>query len=106
MHLAFMLSTAFSLWMLVDAVQRGLGAKWGWIIMIPFGEFAYFFAVKIHDFSPGSAGPARLVQSGRRVGLPSLRARSTDDRAAPLSLRAISESRQSDVPGPGTLRRR
>jgi tetratricopeptide (TPR) repeat protein len=68
MHLAFMLSTAFSLWMLVDAVQRGLGAKWGWIIMIPFGEFAYFFAVKIHDFSPGNAGPARLVQSGGGSG--------------------------------------
>jgi tetratricopeptide (TPR) repeat protein len=64
MHMIFALSTAFTLWMMVDAVQKGLCARWGWIIMIPFGEFAYFFAVKIYDFSPGGAGPARLVQSG------------------------------------------
>ncbi len=64
MHLIFGLSTAFSLWMLVDAVQRGEGSRWGWIIMIPFGEFAYFFAVKVHDFSPANAGPARRVDGG------------------------------------------
>ena len=49
MHILFYLQTAFSLWMLVDAAQRGARFHWYWIIMMPFGELAYFFAVKIHD---------------------------------------------------------
>lgn len=49
MHFFFLLQTAFSLWMLVDAVQRGARYYWLWIIMMPFGELAYFLAVKIHD---------------------------------------------------------
>jgi len=45
----FYLQTAFSLWMLVDAVRRGAPKHWYWIVMVPFGEWAYFFSVKIHD---------------------------------------------------------
>ena len=45
---------AFKAWMLVDAVQRCGGRCGGssyWIIIcwVPFGDWAYFFAVKIHD---------------------------------------------------------
>jgi Flp pilus assembly protein TadD len=35
--------------MLVDAARRGAGYVWYLIIMMPFGEIAYFLAVKIHD---------------------------------------------------------
>ena len=49
MHILFLLQTAFSLWMLVDAINRGCRCHWFWIIMMPFGEVAYFLAVKIHD---------------------------------------------------------
>jgi hypothetical protein len=48
-HILFALQSAFSLWMLVDAARRGAGYVWYMIIMMPFGEVAYFFAVKIHD---------------------------------------------------------
>ena len=50
MHPFYVLSTAFSLWMLYDAMQRRVPAYWFCIICVPMGEFAYFFAVKIHDF--------------------------------------------------------
>ena len=49
MHVLFALQSAFSLWMLVDAARRGAGYVWYMIIMMPFGEVAYFLAVKIHD---------------------------------------------------------
>jgi hypothetical protein len=49
MHILFALQSAFSLWMLVDAARRGAGYVWYMIIMMPFGEVAYFLAVKIHD---------------------------------------------------------
>jgi tetratricopeptide (TPR) repeat protein len=45
----------FKVWMLVDALQRGCGRGgcggmyWYWLILMPFGDFAYFFVVKIHD---------------------------------------------------------
>jgi hypothetical protein len=45
----------FKVWMLVDALQRGCGRSgcggmyWYWLILMPFGDFAYFFVVKIHD---------------------------------------------------------
>ena len=43
----------FKAWMLIDAIQRS-GARggnnyWFLICWIPFGDWAYFFAVKIHD---------------------------------------------------------
>lgn len=53
-RMLFGLESLFSLWMLVDAVQRGAARYWYPIIFLPFGQLAYFFSVKIHDpeFSP------------------------------------------------------
>lgn len=45
MPLLFVLQTAFSLWMLSDAIRRGAPQYWWLIILIPFGEWAYFFMV-------------------------------------------------------------
>ncbi|MEO1481511.1 MAG: tetratricopeptide repeat protein [Myxococcota bacterium] len=39
--------------MLVDARQRRVDDWWYLIILMPLGEWAYFFAVKIHDFEIG-----------------------------------------------------
>lgn len=49
LRVLFLLQSAFSLWMLVDAIRRGSERYWFLIIMLPFGEWAYFFRVKIHD---------------------------------------------------------
>jgi hypothetical protein len=48
-RLLFGLESLFSLWMLVDAIQRGAARYWYPIIFLPFGQVAYFFSVKIHD---------------------------------------------------------
>jgi hypothetical protein len=45
-HLLLMLQSAFSLWMLYDASQRRVASYWYFVILIPFGELVYFFAVK------------------------------------------------------------
>lgn len=45
----FFLETAFSLWLLVDAIRRRRAVYWYPIILLPFGEWFYFFMVKIHD---------------------------------------------------------
>lgn len=47
------LSYAFSIWMLVDAYKRGESCLWWGVILFPFGEWIYFFVVKIHDFEFG-----------------------------------------------------
>ena len=49
LRVLFFLQTAFSLWMLVDALRRGAAYHWYLVIMLPFGEWIYFFMVKIHD---------------------------------------------------------
>lgn len=49
MHILFLLQTAFSIWMVVDAIKRGSPFYWYIIIMFPFGEWVYFFTVKIND---------------------------------------------------------
>jgi hypothetical protein len=42
---------AFKVWMAVDCVQRGAERYWLWIvIVVPFGDWVYFFAVKAQDF--------------------------------------------------------
>ena len=46
--LAF-LEIAVSLWLVVDAVRRNAAYYWYPIIMMPFGEWIYFFTIKIHD---------------------------------------------------------
>ncbi|MBZ0113427.1 MAG: tetratricopeptide repeat protein [Thermoanaerobaculia bacterium] len=43
------LEQGFMLWMLYDAIQRRCDAYWYWIIILPFGEWLYFFSVKIND---------------------------------------------------------
>lgn len=45
----FGLQSAFSLWMLVDAIRRGSAYYWYPVILMPFGEVVYFFTVKIYD---------------------------------------------------------
>ncbi len=40
---------AFSLWLVVDAIRRGAAYYWYAVIMMPFGEWVYFFSIKIHD---------------------------------------------------------
>ena len=40
-----MFETAFSLWMLYDASQRRVPGWWYFVILMPFGEWAYFFIV-------------------------------------------------------------
>jgi hypothetical protein len=55
MPVLFVLQTAFSLWMLVDAVRRGADAYWWLIVLVPFGEFAYFFAVYLPDMRRSGA---------------------------------------------------
>ncbi len=50
MHrILFFLQTGFSLWLVVDAIRRGAAYYWYPIIMMPFGEWVYFFTIKIHD---------------------------------------------------------
>ncbi len=43
------MQTGFSLWLVVDAIRRGAAYYWYPIIMMPFGEWVYFFTIKIHD---------------------------------------------------------
>ncbi len=45
MPIFFILQTAFSLYMLVHATKRGAPQYWWFIILLPFGEWAYFFVV-------------------------------------------------------------
>jgi hypothetical protein len=44
-----LLQHAFMAWMLIDAIRRRADGYWYLIIFIPFGEWFYFFRVKIHD---------------------------------------------------------
>lgn len=42
---------AFKIWMAVDCIRRGAESYWIWVVIfLPFGDWVYFFAVKIHDF--------------------------------------------------------
>ncbi len=48
-QILFALQSAFSMWMLVDALQRRQERYWYFVVLMPFGELVYFFMVKIHD---------------------------------------------------------
>ena len=61
----------FMAWMLVDAFRRGAERHWYWIIFIPFGEWFYFFMVKIH--SPEMAWLKNLLHYEKPITLESLR---------------------------------
>lgn len=59
----WLIQAAFTIWMLVDAYRRQADTIWFWVILVPFvGAWAYFFAVKVGDFTGfGSwSGPRRL----------------------------------------------
>jgi hypothetical protein len=45
----YALQSLFSLWMFIDASQRGAARYWYAVIWLPFGPLVYFFMVKIHD---------------------------------------------------------
>ena len=50
MPIFLVLSYAMSIWMIVDAYKRGSQGWWIVIILVPLGEWIYFFAVKFQDF--------------------------------------------------------
>jgi hypothetical protein len=59
-------SYAFSLWMLIDAYRRNADQFWYVIILVPLGEWAYFFLVKIRDYEGlFRSGPALKCQNCR-----------------------------------------
>lgn len=74
MPIWFILGGAFKAWMLFDAIQRtgrSCGNNyWFLICWIPFGDWVYFFAVKIHD--PAFAKHFKWA-TVRRVSLDDLR---------------------------------
>jgi hypothetical protein len=72
----WLLSIAFSVWMLVDAIRRRADFFWLPIILLfqPIGPLAYFFVVKIHDFDLGALGRA-LGAGPRRPDVRELRQR-------------------------------
>lgn len=41
---------AFKLWMVLDALRRHVHGLWYVVLLVPFGEVVYFFAVKLRDF--------------------------------------------------------
>ena len=47
-----LLQMAFTIWMAVDAYQRGVDYFWYWVILLfqPIGPFIYFFAVMVPGF--------------------------------------------------------
>ena len=50
---------AFTVWMLVDAYRRPAEQFWLWVIFLfqPIGPWAYFFVIKLGDFTGGRGGP-------------------------------------------------
>lgn len=51
------LALGFKLWMIADAMRRRVKLVWWLILLLPLGEWAYFFSVKLRDFNvrPGEA---------------------------------------------------
>ncbi|MDJ0847179.1 MAG: tetratricopeptide repeat protein [Myxococcota bacterium] len=48
---------ALKIWMLIDAIQRGVAAYWFCVIVcVPFGSVIYFFMVKAPELGIGSGG--------------------------------------------------
>lgn len=45
------LALAFKLWMLFDALRRGVHLLWYLVVILPAGDFVYFFAVKLRDYN-------------------------------------------------------
>jgi hypothetical protein len=53
------LALAFKAWMMVDALRRRAPLLWFPVLMLPFGDWVYFFTVKLPDYrvAPGAAAP-------------------------------------------------
>ena len=49
MPVAFALQMAFSIWMLMHAIRRGAPLYWFLIVLVPFGEWAYFLLIFLPD---------------------------------------------------------
>jgi hypothetical protein len=45
---------AFKIWMLLDAIRRRIQVLWFLVVLIPFGDIVYFFAIKARDFQARS----------------------------------------------------
>lgn len=45
----FLVAQLMTVWMMYDAFRRRADKQWFFIIMLPFGEWFYFFSVKIND---------------------------------------------------------
>jgi hypothetical protein len=73
LRLLLVLQPLFMLWMLVDAVRRRAEYRWFLIILLPFGEWIYFFMVKIHD--PEFQRLRAFLSTKERPSLAKLRAR-------------------------------
>lgn len=69
------LQLALTIWMLVDAYQRGAESFWYWVILIfqPIGAWVYFFAVKFRTLRFPGRRPA--VAWERKLSLDELRYR-------------------------------
>ena len=52
----YLLQAAFTIWMLVDAIERRPPYYWYIIVFLPFGPLVYFFAVKVRDYDLGGLG--------------------------------------------------
>ncbi|MGD8859849.1 MAG: tetratricopeptide repeat protein [Myxococcales bacterium] len=52
------LAIAFKAWMVVDALRRRAPLLWYPVLMLPFGDWIYFFAVKLPDLGVRRSAPA------------------------------------------------
>lgn len=52
------LAVAFKLWMVIDAVRRRVNMLWYLLLMLPLGDWIYFFTVKLADFNVRPGSPA------------------------------------------------
>ncbi len=48
---------AFKVWMVLDALRRRVHGLWYVVLLVPFGEVVYFFAVKLRDFGARARPP-------------------------------------------------
>jgi hypothetical protein len=64
-NLIFFLESVFSFWLLLDALRRRASLFWIVMILLPFGEWVYFFKVKAKD--PEMARLLRGLGSTSRV---------------------------------------
>jgi hypothetical protein len=53
--------------MCVDAYQRGMPGWWFLIILVPMGEWIYFFLYKVQDFQLTGGGGSQFVAYGPKT---------------------------------------